>query len=161
MVDPSDYGDLLASIDRLASRVPDGIVTDDEQRLAYELLSDASEGVRSHGRNWTSSDVPPGIVNIVLNAAARGYMNPEGYVRERADSAQLERGETYVNGTELTPAEIRRVKIIASRSGFQAIQASKPAHWVPRSSGHTSRTVYVPLDSPYEKWFPWESGRVY
>lgn len=160
-IDPSEYGDLLASIDRLASRVPDGIVTEDEQRLAYECLSDASEEVRSHGRNWTSSDVPAGVINIVLNAAARGFMNPSGYVRERADSAQLDRGDAYSKGSELTVSEIRRVKMIASRSGFGAIQASKPASWIPRSSAEGSeRTIYVPLDSPTERWFPWESGRV-
>lgn len=162
MIDPTQYGDLLASIDRLAGRVPDGIVTEDEQRLAYEMLADASEEVRAHGRQWTSSDVPAGVINIVLRAAARGYMNPSGYTEERGDSVTLRRDGAYSRGAELTPDEIRRVKIISSRSGFGHIQASKPANWTPRSlHNEVNGTRYVPVDSPGERWFPWESARVY
>ena len=154
-IDHSVYGDLLAPIERLAGRVPDGIVTEDEQVLAYEMLSDASEEVRSHGRQWTSSDVPREVVNVVLRAAARGYMNPSLYREEDADSAGLKRDPIASKGVALTPEEIRRVKSAASRSGFSAIQASKPAHWKPRSLREADRTVYVPFDSPGERWFPW------
>ena len=159
---PYDYADVLAPIERLAARVPSGIVTDDDIGLAMEMLSEASDEVRAHGRNWTSVDVPLPIVNIVLKAAARGYMNPEGLREEDADSAGLKRDPVYSKGAELTPSEVRRVKMIASRSGLGHIQASKPANWTPRSLAHRgSNTVYVPLDSEYERWFPWETGRVY
>lgn len=161
-----DYGDLLAPVERVAARVPDGIVTDDDVLLAKELLTQASEEVRAHGRPWTSADVPPGIVAIVVEAAARGYMNPSGYVSEDSDAVGLKRARPYEGGAELTQGEIRRVKMIASRSGFGYIQGSKPSSWVPRSAGHDdAHTVYVPVDSPGERWFPWadapQSGRVY
>lgn len=166
MPDYEIYGDLLAPLARVAARVPDGIVSDDEILLAKELIIQASEEVRAHGRPWTSADVPPGIVSIVVEASARAYMNPSGFDREDSDTVGLRRGDSYAKGAELTPGEVRRVKMIASRSGFGYIQGSKPSHWVPRSEAYDhDGTVYVPVDGYREKWFPWasgpQSGRVY
>ena len=166
MPDYDAYGDMLAPLARVAARVPEGIVTDDEILLAKELIVQASEEVRAHGRPWTSADVPPGIVSIVVEAAARGYMNPSGFYSEDSDTVGFRRSKAYDGGTELTDGEIRRVKMIASRSGFGFIQGSKPSHWVPRSQAYDhDETVYVPVDGGNEKWFPFasrtQSGRVY
>lgn len=159
------FGDLLAPIQRVAARVPDGIVDEDDILLANEMILQASEEVRAHGRPWTSVDVPAGITSIVVEAAARGYMNPSGFDREDSDSVGFRRGGSYTKGAELTDGEIRRVKMLASRSGFGYIQGSKPSSWVPRSAASESRTIYVPMDNPYERWFPWadapQSGRVF
>lgn len=160
------YGDLLAPVVRVAARVPDGVVTDDELSLLQEMILQASEEVRAHGRPWTSADVPAGVVAIVVEAAARGYMNPSGYVSEDSDAVGLKRSGSYQGGAELTDGEIRRVKMIASRSGFGYIQGSKPSSWAPRSEAYGyNRTMYVPVDEGYEKWFPWgdvpQGGRVY
>jgi hypothetical protein len=152
---PMEPVDLLAPIERLAARVPEGITTEDEIALAIEMLSDASEEVRAHGRPWTSVTVPPGIVTIVLKVAARGYMNPAGYRVEDADSAGLERDPSYSKGATLTPDEVRRVKAIASRSGFGYVAASKPSSWRPRSlEDRSGWTGYVPVDSANERLFP-------
>lgn len=165
MPDYESYGDPLAPLERVAARVPDGIVSEDEIALAKEMILQASEEVRAHGRPWTSADVPPGIMSIVVEAAARGYMNPSGYYHEGSDAVDLRRSDAYTGGAELTPGEIRRVKMLASRSGFGYIQGSKPSHWVPRSeAADHDRTVYVPVDGGTKRWFPWatyQNGRIY
>lgn len=161
-----EFGEALAPIERLAARVPDGITTDDEILLAQEMLLQASDEVRAHGRPWTRNDVPAAVVSIVISAAARGYMNPALYEEEDADAVSFKRGVASTKGVELTPGEVRRVKMAASRSGFGYIPASKPSSWQPRSlSDRGGRTGYVPLDSQYERWFPFfsdsEPGRVF
>lgn len=159
---PPEYGDLLVGIERVAARVPDGINTQDEIALAWEMIAEASEEVRAHGRPWTSVDVPAGIILIVAKAAARGYMNPSGYLEESADSAGLKRDRDYAKGASLTPDEVRRVKVIASRSGLTHVQASKPASWQPRSLANPdAKTFYAPVDGDWEEWFPWQSARVW
>lgn len=165
MPDYEEYGEALAPIERLAARVPEGITTDDDIILAKEMLLQASDEVRLHGRPWTSADVPPAVVGVVISAAARGYMNPALYRTEDADSVSFERETAAARGVELTQGEIRRVKMAASRSGFGYIPASKPSSWQPRSLEKTgNRTGYVPLDSRYERWFPFisdQEGRVF
>lgn len=153
---PNYYGDLLAPIERVAARVPEGIVTDDDLALAQEMLAEASDAARAHGRNWTSADVPPGVVTIVAAAAARGYMNPAGYAEEDADSAGLKRAGMYSRGAALTTEEIRRIKSMASRSGFVAVQVSKQASWKPTSLDHDKRSnaFYVPWGGASGAWFP-------
>lgn len=170
---PYEYGDLLAPIERVAARVPEGIATADDIALAQEMLAEASDAVRAHGRNWTSVDVPPGVVTIVAAAAARGYMNPAGYAEEDADSAGLKRAGMYSRGAALTAEEVRRVKALASRSGFVPVPASKPSSWKPTSLAYDRErdpTTYVPWGGASKAWFPfeedpfgptWQPGRVW
>ncbi|MDS2171614.1 hypothetical protein Q7C18_02780 [Nesterenkonia sp. CL21] len=135
----------LASRDRLEARLPEPISTDQEIALADEMLSDASAEARAHGNQmWTVQTVPAGVVNIVLRAAARGFMNPGGFAEEAADSARLRRGDEYVMGAAFTEAEIRQVKAFSRRTGISHAQVTKPSAWSARSDTSLRGAIYVP-----------------
>lgn len=159
-----DYGDLLAPVERLAARLPEPFRTPEDRSLALEMLSDASEEARTHGsRHWTSKSVPPGVVNIVLKAASRGYMNPSGYVEEAADSARLRRGDDYVRGAEFTDSERQRTRALANFRGVTYSTSTRNDHWQSRSDVDSRSTVYVPVAGGHGNWraFPWaEEGRL-
>lgn len=148
--------ELLADRQRLESRLPEPIETSEEIALADEMLSDASAEARLHGNQmWTPESVPSGVVNIILRAAARGYMNPAGFTDEAADSTRFSRGEEYAQGAAFTPAEIRAVRGFAKRSGIAYAQVTKPNAWRALSDRVDRGTVYVPLDTLGQKPFPW------
>lgn len=139
--------DLLATRERLASRLPEPIETPEEIALADEMLSDASADARLYGNQmWTAETVPSGVVNIVLRAAARGYMNPAGFSDEAADSTRFSRDSAYSQGAAFTQAEIQAVKRAAKRHGVAYVQTTRPNAWRSRSDAKRDGTVYVPFE---------------
>lgn len=147
--------DLLAPISRLESRLPLRPETEQEVSLAEEMLSDASAEARLHGnQQWTVETVPSGVVNIILKAAARGYMNPSGFSDEAADGTRFSRDAAYSQGATFTQAEVRAVRGFAKRSGITYAQATKPNAWRARSDVGSDGTIYVPFGPEYTP-FPW------
>lgn len=158
---PPEYaGHLLASIQAVAARSGSAIITQEEIDLAFEMILSASLQAKQIGsEGWTTDNVPIGVSAIVSQAAARGFMNPQGYSSEGADGVDIDRNRDYVKGAELTRDEQRRVKTMAGRSGFIAIAASKPAHWHARSTQERGdKTWYAPwTDRLGPKVFPFGS----
>lgn len=146
----------LAPRNRLAARLPEPIETDAEIALADEMLLDASNEARIHGNQmWTPETVPSGVVTIVLQAAARGYMNPAGFSDEAADGTRFSRADEYARGTNFTPSEIRAVRSYAQRSGITYAQVTKPNPWRSLSDRNDSGTAYVQFEHKAAKPFPW------
>lgn len=151
---------MLASLRDVAARSGSAIITQEEIDLAYSMILSASLHAREIGsETWDRDNVPLGVSVIVAQAAARGFMNPEGYRSEGTDGVDVDRHTDYVRGAALTRDEQRRVKSMAQRSGFIAISASKPAHWHARSDDEPrNRTHYVPwTDQLGRKVFPFGS----
>lgn len=148
---------LLASPERLAARLPAEPETDREWGLVGEMLSDASAQARLYGNTaWTAETVPPGVVNIVLAAAARGYMNPAGFESEAADSNRLSRGEAYYQGTEFTAQEVSSIKRAAQRNSVSYMQTTRPHRFIARSDSQAPSRHYVAFD--YYSPFPYGPG---
>lgn len=144
---PPEYADhLLATLQEVAARVGGTIITQEEIDLAYSALLSASlQAIRIGSESWNSRSVPLGVSAIVAQAAARGFLNPEGYDREGTDGVTFGRGASYVEGAELTPSEQRQVKSMAGRAGFIAVPIAKSSHWESRADArHEDDTWYVP-----------------
>lgn len=151
--------DSLAPLEKLESRLPEPLETEQEVKLAEEMLSDASAEARLHGNQlWTVESVPSGVVNIILKAAARGFMNPAGFETEAADGTRFGRRPEYAMGTAFTQAEIRAVRGFAKRSGITYAQATKPNGWVSRADSTRGGTIYVPMGTDHSP-FPWYDAR--
>lgn len=158
---PPEYAKhLLATIHEVAARSGSAIITQEEIDLGYAMILSASLQAKQIGSEaWDSDSVPMGVSAIVAQAAARGFMNPEGYNSEGTDGVSIGRHFDYVKGADLTRDEQRRIKSMAGRSGFIAIAASKPAHWHARSvHKEGDDTWYVPwTDRLGPKVFPFGS----
>lgn len=148
--------DSLAPLSKLESRLPEPLETEQEIALAEEMLSDASAEARLYGNQlWTVDTVPSGVVNIILKAAARGYMNPAGFESEAADGTRFGRRPEYAMGTTFTRAEINAVRGFAKRSGISYTPATKPNGWQALSDYTRGGTLYVPMVHHFGAPYPW------
>lgn len=131
----------LAGITRLAARVGEPIEAAEDIALAEEMLEAASAEVRFYGLDWPDEASAPAVaVNITLAAAARGFQNPAGFLKERSDMANLERGEAYAAGVELTPSEQAKLSLFKRRNGgtTRTVQTSNPDRFI-AASDHRGR----------------------
>lgn len=126
----------LASITRLAARVGEPIEAEEDVKLAEEMLLAASGEVRFYGLEWpTAASAPAVAVNITLAAAARGFQNPAGYLKERSDMANLERDDAYAAGVELTLSEQAKLKTFQRKGAgsVRTVQTTNPDRFVAAS----------------------------
>lgn len=139
---------LLGSVERVAARVGEPIETAEDIALANEMLEAASAWVRYYGRPWHSMDDAPSIaVAITVAAAARGYMNPSGFAKERSDAVNFERAGAYGAGVELTPDEIRVLKTLSGQGSIQSLPIHNPERFISRSDvARRGNALYVPID---------------
>lgn len=101
----------------LAARTGEPIVTDQDVTEAQYSLSAVFELVRYHGLStWTVDDMPGVAYQVLVEAAARLFMNLGGFVSERADGTQLERADEFAAGASLTDAEIARLEDAAGKN---------------------------------------------
>lgn len=143
---------LLASVDQLAARVGEPIVSEAEIALATAMLEYASEQALLYGKPTWIADTVPGLVrSIVLEAAARGYMHPAGFEMERADSVTFNVDAEWLRSAEFSDAQIANVKSIAARKGrVRSLSASRPNSYRARSDHgdrrwpHFMSVPYVP-----------------
>lgn len=137
----------LATIDRLAARVGEPITTPEELALADGVLREASTRVRHYGRPWpTAFNAPAAAVDIVVAAAARGYLNPAGFQMERGDSQTFNRLEDYAHGTELTPSEIEILKPYRVRGSVISVAMSNPDRPLDRTARVITERGYAPME---------------
>ena len=144
----------LATLDRLAARVGEPIVSDAEIALANEVLAEASALVRHYGLPWPDPTTAPAVaVSIAVAAAARGYLNPAGYQSERGDTAMFQRIEEYASGCSLSTAEIAALKEYNPRHGVLSVGVYNNDRPRPKHRDYWPRG-YAPFDESGEKPFP-------
>ncbi|WP_024816964.1 MULTISPECIES: hypothetical protein [unclassified Arthrobacter] len=147
----------LATIERVAARVGEGVITEPELiALAEEMLDAASAQVRHYGgQAWPDPATAPAVaVTITVAAAARGYMNPAGLDQERGDAVNFNRGDSFVEGVALTKAEQDMLAPYRPRTGLVSVGMVNTDAIVPRSHSAAIRDRgYVPFDWG-EKPFP-------
>lgn len=126
----------LATVEQVAARSAEEIVSTDEIALAEAMLAEASAWVRHHGgQAWpTMAQAPEVAVAITAAAASRGYMNPAGYDMERSDMSTFNRIPEYAAGTQLSRSEIAMLKPFNRRKGIISVGLSNSDRPAPRSS---------------------------
>jgi len=141
----------LATIDQVAARSTEEIVTEDELALADAMLAEASAWVRHHGgQAWPTLALAPEVaVAITAAAASRGYMNPNGFSMERSDMSTFNVSPEYAAGTQLTRAEITMLKPFNRRTGLVSVgltNSDRPSPTYARRSGRYDARGYAPSD---------------
>lgn len=119
----------LARVDQLEDAVSEAITEEFDTRLATFCLQAVSNKVRFYGdNNWTDFNVPDHIQSLVLEVAARGYMNPSGYDLERGDMVTFGRDKQFAAGLKLTDQEVQMVRDSSSRTrkGWTSVAICRP-----------------------------------
>lgn len=153
---------LLASIGQFQARLAGGIEEDDWAR-AEAALRDASALVRVEtGLTWVDAtgqlaDVPDVVVAVVIAAARRAFVNPDGLTAESiADYSQ-----SFTPGSSdiyLTKAERNAVRRVAGRSGLWTLATTRVDVGADTPSVHreqwatTATTATEEIDPFSEGW---------
>ncbi|MCQ9385121.1 hypothetical protein [Brevibacterium moorei] len=125
----------LSTVDEVAARTGEPIESPDDIKLAESMIEAASANVRHYGKPWPIRAGAPAMARTIATAAAaRGYLNPSGFIDERSDSVTLKRAEAYAADTELTPREIKQLEDLAGETVIHSISISQGEdRWRPRS----------------------------
>lgn len=125
----------LTTREAVAARTGEEIELESEVDLVDAMIEAASALVRHYGKPWvTAADAPALARTIATAAAARGYMNPSGFVDERSDSVTLKRAEMFAADVQLTPNEIQMLKELSGRGSVKSARIELGAdRFVPRS----------------------------
>ena len=127
---------LLATVDDIADRVGEEITSPADISMARAFLRKASAEARHHGLPWTDPIlVPEVVVTTVIEAAARGYLNPEGFGLERGDEITLQRQDDFAVGSALTRAEIVVIRAAAGKTGLYSVQMVRDVSPAPSHAG--------------------------
>lgn len=143
----------LVGVTDLAEWVGQDIPVSDARAAA--VLSRASALVRSEaGQAWDDPDtVPDDVKTIVVQAAARVWLNPSAAIQRTAGAFSERLSERAADGLYLTEAEqgiLRRYRV--TRTGLWT-------QGVTRNEGAFDSTVYVPTAPPPSgQPFPWYSS---
>lgn len=142
----------LATVEQIAARSTEEIVTAEEIALANAMLAEASAWVRHYGgQAWpTMAEAPEVAVAITAAAASRGYMNPAGFDMERSDMSTFNRVTEYAAGTQLTRSEIAMLKPFNRRAGLVGVglvNTDRPSPtYSRRNAGKYDNRGYAPSD---------------
>lgn len=141
----------LATVQALSDWIGEPITEESaDAKRAEGVLRVASRLVRSHlGKtaptDWPlDAEVPDGVADIVCQAAARSYVNPEGWGNERVDDwgggqRPIDEWGVYLTDSEKSAlAEYgtktpRGIGIISTTK--MSIPATDPDSWVPTEGG--------------------------
>ena len=129
----------LATPDRVANKIGEPIESLEELALAEEMLESASNWVRMYAGQpeWTAQTAPALAVTICIAAASRGYLNPAGYMEERADTAFVKRSAGWANEAKLFPDEIAALRQLqdggSAPNTLQTTPVSDSGRFIPRS----------------------------
>lgn len=139
----------LAHVEALADWIGEPISEAVDTKRAEGVLSLASAMARRYaGATWGDAEVPDGVAEVVLQVAARGYTNPEGWRDERVDDwggsgrAVPEAG-LFLTASEKSildehrPTRTRGIGIVATTkvsapiagSGFVPTEGGPPFPW--------------------------------
>lgn len=114
-------------IQALQARTGEPVVTDQDMLEAQYALTSCWELVKYHGLStWTLESMPSIAQQVLVEAAARLYMNLSGFVSERADTVSFERLEQYAGGASLTEQEISRLEDVAGKAAHKGRLISSP-----------------------------------
>lgn len=103
-------------LDALAARSGEPLLDDWSVTEARYALASVFELVKFHGStSWTVHTLPPVASQVLVEAAARLFMNLGGYSQERADAVSLTRLDEYAQGAYLTEDEIARLHRLSGR----------------------------------------------
>ena len=156
----------LTTVEGISAHVGEAIELTEEVRLAESMAAAASAHVRHYGRAWPDPDKAPAIARTIATAAAaRGYMNPSGFLDERSDSVTLKRADAYAADTQLTPQEIKMLQEVTGGATVTSIRLTLGEdRFVPRSRspfGYVRRDPAegVPIDSGVHTPFPFYRRR--
>lgn len=106
----------LATVDELTDRLGEEITSPEEVAMARFFLRKASAEARHHGAPWPDPILCPDVVRvIVIEAATRGFQNPEGFQLERGDEITFQREATHAAGSALTATEIKIIRQAAGK----------------------------------------------
>ena len=137
----------LVSLEDLVARLVTEPASGGEEARAQAALDDASTLVRSvAGETWVDDenelveDVPDPVQTVVLAAAKRAYLNPEGHAQKSNDDVSVTYARDAASGgVFLTAAE--RDMVITAVSG-----TSRPALWTLRTTrGGPGEDIYLPV----------------
>lgn len=152
MLDPDVFEQ--SHLDLLAARSGEPIVTDQDEAEARYALASVWELVKDAGSPKWGLDTAPGVaLQVLVEAAARLWMNLGGFTSERADAVTLARLEDFARGAELTSREVERLERAAGKDQFRGALRSAPVvnPLVPvaRSAGRRDPNWV----EPYAPWF--------
>ena len=118
----------LASVEDLAERVGEPINTPEDIAMANRMLRYASSQARQAGSlGWTAAFAPDVVVDVVLEAAARGFLNPSGLQMERGDMLSLQRDRDFAKAARLTKEELALIRgSFYGGGGLSSIVLSRP-----------------------------------
>lgn len=143
----------LATPDQLGNRIGEIIESSEDLMLAQEMLESASNWVRFYSGQdgWNAINAPALAVSITIAAAARGYLNPAGYLEERADVNFVKRAPGWANEAKLFPDEIEVLRTFnqdtTSNNSLNSARISDPDRLIPRSmyaARHWERFGWTP-----------------
>lgn len=128
-----------AHLDLLAARAGEPIVTDADETEARFALAATWELVVFYGSDdWSVDSCPGAATQVLIEAAARLWMNLGGFESERADAVTLGRSEMFARGAELSDQEKARLERAAGRDAgkgaLRSVAVSNPVRPVSRSS---------------------------
>jgi len=130
----------LATPEQLSNKVGEAIQTPEDLALAQEMLESASNWVRFYAGQeaWNMVNAPALAVTITIAAAARGYLNPAGYLEERADINFVKRAPGWANEAKLFPDEIEALRGFSSDAEpdnvLKSHRITDPDRFIPRSN---------------------------
>lgn len=139
LADPIDLGEF----------VDEAILADD--RRAVSVLSIASNLVRAYLR-WTDDpdEIPAAVTDVVIDVAARVWINPAGLESDAVDDAQRRFGTQAHERFYLTAANKMMLDPLRARTGGLYTVSVRDEVAV--------RTIYVPTaPEPSGDPFPWYS----
>lgn len=123
---------------------------------AGAVLAAASALVRSYtGKTWGENDeVPDDVKGVVVQVAARVWVNPAGLEYHSVDDARRGWGQSGTLGLRLTDADKETLSgyVEGASSGLGSIGISA-------GGGNYDDTIYVPTGPPPSGYpFPWYSS---
>lgn len=116
----------LASVEDLEDRIGADISSTEEEATARAFLAAASAWARHYGAAWADPVLAPAVVRaVVIEVAARGFMNPEGFQLERGDEVTFQREASHAAGAAFTAKEIEAIAQAAGRGGLQSVKVRR------------------------------------
>lgn len=149
----------LATISELELRMQRPLVGTPDEGRAVAALLDASNLVRAELPPAKLAPlVPPAVVTIVCQAAARALRNPDGFASETAGQYGYRYGDAATVGVYLSGEERALLRRLAGRAGLRSTRT-------PYTAGElgTGPPPTLPVTYPggvTGEPFPWEASPV-
>ena len=132
----------LATVEDVADRIGEEITERTDVRMAQSFLRLVSAQVRACGAEWSDPILAPEVaIAITIEAAARGYLNPEGFDLERGDEITFQRDKVFAVGSTLTDSETKILRTVAGKHGIWSVPMVRDVTVFPSHEGVIKQTV--------------------